>query len=160
MIRDYAAHTVQWLGQRLVSLVVGVFALMGFCLVPLGEHTALGHVVALGRTGAAQRFAAGLVTGTRAAVAELEGATRARGEPSPPRPPEPRPAEPARREPSAPRRATPANASFAPVASDAEPLLCLLPAGPVVTPSMAAANAGALVGSSPVAAASAARPDG
>ncbi|MBN2196821.1 MAG: hypothetical protein JW751_28705 [Polyangiaceae bacterium] len=63
---------MKWLGQRLVNLVVGCFALMGFCLVPLGEHTALGHLVALGRTDTARRLAVGLATAARAVAAELE----------------------------------------------------------------------------------------
>jgi len=117
---------VQWLGQRLVSLVVGAFALMGFCLVPLGDRTALGHLAALGRTEAAQRFAQGLVTGLRSAAGELEAAT---GEGAEPRSAEPRPGEPAPRAPAAPRRSPPANASLLPAAVEAEPLLCLSPSG-------------------------------
>lgn len=151
-VHDYAAHTVQWLGQRLVSLVVGGFALMGFCLVPLGEHTALGHLAALWRTDAARGFAQGLVTGARAVVAELDAATGEKTEPSS------QPVEPRRRAPAAPRRTAPANASL--VAPEAEPLLCLWPPGPAALPPVPGATAAPLVVAAPAAAASALRPDG
>ncbi len=143
---------MQWLGQRLVSLLVGGFALMGFCLVPLGEHTALGHLAALWRTDAARGFAHGLVTGARAVVAELDAATGERAEPSS------QPVEPRRHAPAAPRRAAPANASL--VAQEAEPLLCLWPPGPAALPPVPGAAVAPLVMAAPAAAASALRPDG
>ncbi|HOU91275.1 MAG TPA: hypothetical protein PLU22_09530 [Polyangiaceae bacterium] len=163
---DYAARTVQWLGQRLVSLVVGAFALMGFCLVPLGDRTALGHLAALGRTEAAQRFAQGLVTGLRSAAGELEAATGEGAEPPPlprtaePRSAVPRPGEPAPRAPAAPRRPPPANASLWPAAVEAEPLLCLSPSGAAAALPVTAASAAPLAAPPPTAATGALRPDG
>lgn len=160
MPRDYAVQAVQWLGQRLVSLVVGVFALMGFCLVPLGERTALGHLMALGRTEAAQRFAQGLWAGLRTVAGELEAVTEEGARPPPPPAGEPRASEHTPRAPAAPRRAPPANASLWPAASEAEPLLCVSPAGAAVALPATAASAALLAAPPPTPVTGELRPDG
>lgn len=127
---------MQWLGRRLVNLLVGGFALMGFCLVPLGEHTALGHVAALGSTDAARRLAAGLVTGAQAVAAEFARVRAAppRGEDRDPAARAPRPTPPALPPPALPEAterapASPANAAAAPQSSPLETPL-LLPQTP------------------------------
>jgi len=48
-------------GRRLLEGVVGLFALLGFAFVPLGEHTGLEHLKAVASTPAAQRAARELI---------------------------------------------------------------------------------------------------
>jgi hypothetical protein len=50
------------LGRRAAESVVVVFALLGFCFVPLGSKTALEHAIALTRTLPARDAAAGLMS--------------------------------------------------------------------------------------------------
>jgi hypothetical protein len=48
--------------RRVAETVVVVFALLGFCFVPLGSKTALAHTIALTRTLPARDAGAGLVS--------------------------------------------------------------------------------------------------
>jgi hypothetical protein len=72
-------------GRRAVEILVGLFAVLGFVYVPLGEKTALQHLVAIGSTSAV-RDAAGEIWaaggGLRSRVARALGNTVA----PPPRP--------------------------------------------------------------------------
>jgi hypothetical protein len=47
------ARVIPRLARRAIEALVALFALLGFCLVPLGEKTALEHTGAILRTGAA-----------------------------------------------------------------------------------------------------------
>lgn len=72
------------LARRAIEALVALFALLGFCYVPLGEKTGAQHLGAILRTEAAAQAGRGLVDAARGVrrriFAELEA-------PSPPRPP-------------------------------------------------------------------------
>jgi hypothetical protein len=62
------------LGRRAAESVVVVFAVLGFCAVPLGSKTALGHVIALTRTVPARDAASGLISALNRARGLVFGA--------------------------------------------------------------------------------------
>ena len=59
------------LARRAIELSVALFALLGFCFVPLGEKTALEHAGAILRTDAAAEAAREIVEATRRARKKL-----------------------------------------------------------------------------------------
>ena len=50
------------LGRRAVDSVVALFAILGFCFVPLGSKTGLEHTLALLRTASVREAGAGVLT--------------------------------------------------------------------------------------------------
>jgi hypothetical protein len=79
--------------RRVFRLLVFFFAAYAFVFVPLGEKTALEHVIAIFRTRQAQEAGAELKTGAERLVKRLREQARPEDE----EPPEP--SKPARREP-------------------------------------------------------------
>jgi hypothetical protein len=59
------------LARRAIEALVALFALLGFCFVPLGEKTALGHLSAMARTEPAAEAARGLLDAARHAKKRL-----------------------------------------------------------------------------------------
>jgi hypothetical protein len=51
---DYHAPVIARLSRHLVEVVIGLYALLGFVFVPLGERTGFEHVRAILTTGAAK----------------------------------------------------------------------------------------------------------
>lgn len=58
-------------GRRAVDSVVAVFAVLGFCFVPLGQKTGFEHTLALLRTTSARDAGAGLLSAVARARALL-----------------------------------------------------------------------------------------
>ena len=57
----YDGRVLRVLGRRGLEAGISVFALLGFCYVPLGEHTGLEHAKAVFSTPAAKRAGAELI---------------------------------------------------------------------------------------------------
>ena len=78
-------------GRRATEILVGLFALLGFVCVPLGQKTGFEHVRAIAATGAAREAARDLLSALTWARSRLFGAVT-ESEPAPPaKPGEPQP---------------------------------------------------------------------
>jgi hypothetical protein len=69
----YDAHVLSLLGRRGLEAGISVFALLGFCYVPLGGHTGLEHAKAIFSTPAARRAGSELAQGFARARSKLTG---------------------------------------------------------------------------------------
>ena len=92
--RAYDAAVLGVLGRRAVEAGISLFAVLGFCYVPLGGHTGFEHTKAVFSTPAAKRAGTELIDAFARVRAKLTGevqefATGARPEATPPtlRPP-------------------------------------------------------------------------
>jgi len=69
----YDAQVLSLLGRRGLEAGISVFALLGFCYVPLGRHTAFEHAKAVFSTPAARRAGSELAQGFARARSKLTG---------------------------------------------------------------------------------------
>jgi len=69
----YDARMLSLLGRRGLEAGISVFALLGFCYVPLGRHTGLEHAKAIFSTPAARRAGSELAQGFARARSKLTG---------------------------------------------------------------------------------------
>ena len=96
--RAYHAAVLGVLGRRGVEAGISLFALLGFCYVPLGGHTGFEHAKAVFSTKAAKRAGTELLDALIRVRAQLAGDARefARGGPdaTPPALPSPKHASP------------------------------------------------------------------
>src|SRR5450755_1433786 len=69
----YDAAVLSVLGRRGLEAGISVFALLGFCYVPLGEHTGLEHAKAIFSTPAAKRAGGELIEAFSRVRSKLTG---------------------------------------------------------------------------------------
>ena len=69
----YHGAVLRLLGRRGLEAGISVFALLGFCYVPLGQHTGLEHAKAIFSTPAAKRAASELIEAFARVRGKLSG---------------------------------------------------------------------------------------
>jgi hypothetical protein len=81
----YDAAVLSVLGRRGLEAAISAFALLGFCYVPLGQHTGLEHAKAIFATPAAKRAGGELIEAFARVRSKLTGeaAQFASGDPAP-----------------------------------------------------------------------------
>lgn len=77
MTRAYDAAVLGVLGRRGVEACISLFAVLGFCYVPLGGHTGFEHAKAIFTTPAAKRAGTELIEALLRVRAKLTGEVQA-----------------------------------------------------------------------------------